>query len=85
MAFSGFPSETEALAKELAAAQSPSVEDAGVLPEPQRRRDQSRAAIAARQASGNRTVAEVAAMSILAPHEVVDDLNVPRLQCPEWP
>jgi hypothetical protein len=42
---------------------------------PQRRRDQSRAAIAARQASVNRIVAEIAAKSILAPHEIMDDLN----------
>jgi len=47
----------------------------GVLPEPQRRRDQSRAAIAARQASVNRILAEIAAKSILAPHEIMDDLN----------
>lgn len=79
--------ETEALAKRLAAAQSLSVEDAirqalearaRVLPELQRRRDQSPAAIAARQASVNRIVTEIAAMPILDPRssrEIIDDLN----------
>jgi hypothetical protein len=69
--------ETEALAKQLAAAQSLSVDEAvrqaleararaaGVLPEPPKRRDQSPAAVAARQASVNRIVAEIAAMPIL--------------------
>ncbi|MBI1867062.1 MAG: hypothetical protein HYS06_01970 [Methylocystis sp.] len=82
--------EIETLAKRLAVAQSLSVEDAikqaleararvaGVLPEPQRRRDQSAAAVAARQASVNRIVAEIAAMPILdarSPREIMDDLN----------
>jgi len=53
--------------------------------EPQRRRDQSRAAIVTRQASANRIVAEIAAKSILAPHEIMDDLYDRRLQCPELP
>ncbi|MGH6795425.1 MAG: hypothetical protein ACREDD_03735 [Methylocella sp.] len=51
---------------------------AGVLPEPPGRRDQSPAAIAARQASVNRIVAEIAAMPILdarSPQEIMDDLN----------
>jgi antitoxin VapB len=82
--------ETEALAKRLAAAQRLSVEDAvrqaleacaraaGVLQEPQRRRDQSPAAIAARRESLDRIGAEIAAMPILdprSPNEIADDLN----------
>ncbi len=82
--------ETEALAKRLAAAQRLSLEEAirqalnaaaraaGVLQEPQRRRDQSPAAIAARRESLNRIGAEIAAMPILdprSPDEIVDDLN----------
>lgn len=82
--------EVEALAERLAAAQNLSVEDAirlaleekarvaGVLREPQRRRDQSPAAIAARLESLNRISAEIAAMPILDPrsaNEIIDDLN----------
>jgi len=82
--------ETEALAQKLAAAQSLPVDDAirqaleawaraaGVLQEPQRRRDQSPAAIATRKASVDRIVAELAAMPILdlrSPREIMDDLN----------
>jgi len=51
---------------------------AGVLQEPQRRRDQSPAAIAARKASVDRIVAELAAMPVLdprSPQEIMDDLN----------
>ena len=82
--------ETEVLALRLAAAQRVSVEDAirqaleararvaGIIPEPQKRRDQSAAAIAARRASVRRIVEEVAALPILdtrsAP-EIVDELN----------
>ena len=82
--------ETEALARRLATAQRVSVEDAirqaleararvaGIIPEPQKRRDQSAAAIAARRASVRRIVEEVAALPILdtrsAP-EIVDELN----------
>ncbi len=82
--------ETEPLAQKLAAAQSLPVDDAirqaleawarvaGVLQEPQRRGDQSPAAIAARKASVDRIVAELAAMPILdprSPREIMDDLN----------
>lgn len=82
--------ETEALAKQLAAAQSLSVDEAvrqaleararaaGVLPEPPERRDQSPEAIAARQARVNWIVAEIAAMPLLdqrSPQEIMDDLN----------
>jgi antitoxin VapB len=82
--------ETEDLAKRLAAAQRLSLEEAvrqaldaaaravGVLPGPQRRRDQSPAAIAARRESLDRISAEIAAMPILdprSPQEIVDDLN----------
>jgi antitoxin VapB len=82
--------DTEALAQKLAAAQSLPVDDAirqaleawarvaGVLQEPQRRRDQSPAAVAARKASVDRIVAELAAMPILdprSPREIMDDLN----------
>ena len=82
--------ETETLAKRLADAQRLSVEDAirlaieerahaaGVLPKPQRPRDQSPEAVAARRARTNRFVAELAAMPILdprSPGEIMDDLN----------
>jgi antitoxin VapB len=82
--------ETEDLAKRLAAAQRLSLEEAirqaldvaaravGVAPEPQRRRDQSPAAIAARRESLDRISAEIAAMPILDPRssqEIADDLN----------
>ena len=82
--------ETEALAQRLAAAQSLPVDDtirqaleawarvAGVLREPQRRRDQSGAAVAARKASVDRIVAEIAAMPIRdsrSPRDIMDDLN----------
>jgi len=81
--------ETEALARRLAAAQSLPVDDAvrralenwarvaGVSAE-SCRRDQSPAAIAARKASVDRIVAEIAAMPILDPRdprEIMDDLN----------
>ncbi len=84
------PRETEALAERLAAAQHLSVEDAirlaledkarasGILPAPPRHRDTSPAAIAARRASTDRIVAEIAAMPILdprSPQEIMDDLN----------
>jgi hypothetical protein len=48
------------------------------LQEPQRRRDQSPAAIAARRESLDRIGAEIAAMPILdprSPNEIMDDLN----------
>jgi antitoxin VapB len=83
--------ETEALAERLAAAQSLSMEEAirqaleararaaGVLlTEPQMHRDQSAAAIAARKASVDRIVADIAAMPILdprTPREIMDELN----------
>ena len=83
--------ETEALARRLAAAQSLPVDDAvrralenwarvaGVSAE-SCQRDQSPAAIAARKASVDRIVAEIAAMPILDPRdprEIMDDLNSP--------
>ena len=82
--------ETEALAQRLAAAQRVSVEDAikqaleararvaGILPEPQKRRDQSAAGIAARRASVSKIVEEVAALPILdrrSAREIIDELN----------
>ena len=82
--------ETETLAVRLAAAQRLSVEAAirraleaqaraaGVLPEPQRPRDQSPEAVAARHARTDRFVAELAAMPILdprSPNEIMDELN----------
>jgi len=82
--------ESEALANRLAAAQSVSVEDAirlaleekaraaGVILDAHRRRDQSPATVAARQAKVNRIVAEIAAMPVLdprSPNEIMDDLN----------
>lgn len=82
--------ETEDVAQRLAAAQRVSVEGAirqaletraratGVAVEPQRRRDQSPAAVAARKASVDRIVTEIASMPILDPHsprEIMDDLN----------
>jgi antitoxin VapB len=82
--------ETEDLAQRLAAGQRVSFEDAirqaleararatGVAVEPQRRRDQSLAAVAARKASVDRIVTEIASMPILDPHsprEIMDDLN----------
>jgi antitoxin VapB len=82
--------ETETLAVRLAAAQRLSVEAAirraleaqaraaGVLPEPQRLRDQSPEAVAARHARTDRFVAELAAMPILdprSPNEIMDELN----------
>lgn len=83
--------ETEALARRLAAAQSLPVDDAvrralenwasvaGVSPQSSRR-DQSPAAVAARKASIERIVAEIAAMPVLdarGPREIMDDLNSP--------
>ena len=82
--------ETEDLAKRLAAAQRLSLEEAirqaldaaaraaGLLQEPQRRRDQSPEAVAARIERTNRFVAELAAMPVLdprSPREIMDDLN----------
>ena len=82
--------ETEALAQQLAAAQRVPVEDAirqaleararaaGIIPEPQKRRDRSAAAIAARRANVRRIVEEVAALPILdrrSAREIVDELN----------
>jgi antitoxin VapB len=82
--------ETEILAKRLADAQQLSVEDAirlaiearaaGVLPRPQRPRDRSPEAVAARHARTNRFVVELAALPILdprSPGEIMDDLNAP--------
>jgi antitoxin VapB len=80
--------ETEALARRLAAAQSTTVDDAvrqaldararavGVIPEPQRPRDQSAGAIAARRGRFDRIVYEIATMPILdqrSPSEIMDD------------
>jgi hypothetical protein len=52
---------------------------AGVLPEPQRRRDQSPAAIAARRESLDWVGAEIAAMTTIddprSPREIMDDFN----------
>jgi antitoxin VapB len=79
--------ETEALAKRLAAAQGLSIEETvkqaleektRAVPELQRRRDNSPAAIAKRQANIDRIVAEIAAMPVLdprSPQEIMDDLN----------
>lgn len=82
--------ETEILAKRLADAQRLSVEEAirlaieesaraaGVLPKPQKPRDQSPEAVAVRHARTNRFVAELAAMPILdlrSPSEIMDDLD----------
>lgn len=82
--------ETEALAKRLAAVQNLSVDDAvrqaleeraraaGLETQPHRPRDQSAEAIAARRASLNRFVAELAAMPVLdprSPEEIMDDLD----------
>jgi antitoxin VapB len=82
--------ETEALARRVATAKSLSVDDtvrqaleafergATPFPEPRQPRDLSPAAIAARKASMDRLVEELAAMPILDPRpveEIVDDLN----------
>jgi len=82
--------ETEALAARIAAAQKLPVDDAirqaleawarvaGVLPEPQKRRDQSPAAVARRKAALDETVAAFAAAPILDPRpisNIIDDLN----------
>lgn len=82
--------ETEALAAQIAAAHKLPVDDAirqaleawarvaGVLQEPQKRRDRSPAAIARRKASIDETVAAFAVAPILDPRpisDIVDDLN----------
>ena len=82
--------ETEALAARLAAARRLSVDEAirqaleawaqvaGILQEPQKRRDQSPAAIAKRKASIDRIVADIATLPVLdprSPKEIMDDLN----------
>ncbi len=82
--------ETVALAQRLAAAHGLSTEDAikqaieqcareaGVMPEPARRRDLSIEAIAARKARMDRIADEIAAMPVLDPRstrEITDDLN----------
>ncbi len=84
--------ETVALAQRLAAAHGLSVEDAikqaneqcareaGVMAKPERRRDLSAEAIAARKARIDRIVDEIAAMPVLdprSPREIMDDLNAP--------
>jgi antitoxin VapB len=84
--------QTEALARRLAAAQSLTVDDAirqaleararatGVLPEPDRPRDRSPEAVAARRARMDCIAREIAAMPILdgrSPREIMDDLNAP--------
>jgi antitoxin VapB len=82
--------ETEALAARLAAAQRLSVDEAirqaleawaqvaGILQGPQKRRDQSPAAIAKRKASIERIVADIATLPVLdprSPSDIMDDLN----------
>ena len=84
--------ETAALARRLAAAQGLSLEDAvrqaieqsarkaGVASQPQRQRDRSPEAIAARKARIDVIVAEIAKMPVLdprSPREIMDDLNAP--------
>jgi antitoxin VapB len=82
--------ETEALARRLATAQSTTVDDAvrqaleeraravGVIPQPQRPRDQSAEAIAARRGRIDRIVHEIATLPVLdrrSPSDIMDDLN----------
>jgi len=82
--------ETEALARRLADVQSVTVEDAvrqaleacahaaGILTEPGQPRDQSPDAVAARRASLDRIVREIAALPVLdarSPHEIMDGPN----------
>jgi antitoxin VapB len=82
--------ETVALAQRLGAAQGLSTEDAikqaieqcareaGVVAEPERRRDLSAEAVAARKARIDRIVDEIATMPVLdprSPREIMDDLN----------
>jgi antitoxin VapB len=82
--------QTEALARKLAATQGISVEDAtkraieqsareaGVMAEPERRRDLCAQAIAARKARIDQIAEEIAAMPVLdprSPREIMDDLN----------
>jgi antitoxin VapB len=82
--------QTEALARKLAATQGISMEDAikraieqsardaGVMAEPERRRELSAQAIAARKARIDRIAEEIAAMPVLdprSPREITDDLN----------
>jgi antitoxin VapB len=82
--------ETETLARRVAVAKSLPVEDAvrraleafergtPLLPEPAKPRDLSPGAVAARKASIDRLVAEIAALPVLDPRpveEIVDDLN----------
>ncbi len=84
--------ETEALAQRLAAAQQLSVDDAirqalearargaglAAVPEPEKPRDNSPEAIAARRAALQRFAAEIAQLPVLDPRpveEIVDDIN----------
>ena len=84
--------ETEALAQRLAAAQQLSVDDAirqaleerarrtglAAVPVPEKPRDRSAKAIAARRAALQRFAAEIAALPVLDPRsveEIVDDIN----------
>jgi antitoxin VapB len=82
--------QTEALARKLAATRGISMEDAikraieqsareaGVMAEPEQRRDLSPEAIEARRARIDRIVEEIAALPVLdqrAPREIMDDLN----------
>lgn len=84
--------DTEVLARQLAAAQGVSVEEAirqaveqsareaGVAPRPQSRRDGSVQAVAARKARIDQAADEIAAMPVLdsrPPREIIDDLNAP--------
>jgi antitoxin VapB len=82
--------QTEALARKLAATRGISMEDAikraieqsareaGVMGEPEQRRDLSPEAIEGRRARIDRIVEEIAALPVLdqrSPREIMDDLN----------
>jgi antitoxin VapB len=80
--------ETEALARRVADARHVSVDDAvrqaleacaaSMLPKPERPRDRSPEAAAARRARVDQIVREIAAMPVLdprSPQEIIDDLS----------
>ena len=82
--------ETEALARRLAAAHGISMEEAikraleqsareaGIVSQPQKRRDQSPKAVAARKARIDELADDIAKMPVLdprSPREIMDDLN----------
>jgi antitoxin VapB len=92
MAMIHLSQETVALARRLATARRPSMEDAiqqaieqsarevGVVSEVWKPRDQSPNAVAARKAGIDRIVKEIAKLPVLdprSPREIMDDLNVP--------